>query len=204
MFTGIVHERGIVVALERTGVDLRLGVDAPMTADDADLGESVSVSGACLTVAALDANVMTFDVVQETLSRTRLGDLSEGDSVNVEPALRGADQLGGHFVQGHVDGLGTVSSVEAEGSGKRVWVDAAPEILRYCVEKGSIAVDGVSLTIAELGERGFAVALVPHTLEVTTLGAVRPGDPVNLEVDLLAKYVEKFVQTDGPGTIRRG
>jgi riboflavin synthase len=200
MFTGFVRVRGIVVALERPGGDLRLSVDAPMTASDADLGDSVSVSGACLTIAALDGNVISFDVVRETLSRTRLGELVEGDPVNIEPALRGADQLGGHFVQGHVDGLGIVSSVEPEGAGKRVWFDAAPEILRYCVEKGSIAVDGVSLTIAQLGEQGFAVALVPYTLKETTLDSLRPGDGVNLEVDLLAKYVEKLV----PGTIRRG
>jgi riboflavin synthase len=204
VFTGIVRERGIVVALDRTGGDLRLTVDAPMSAYDMDLGDSVSVSGACLTVAALDSNVISFDVVQETLSRTRLGELREGDAVNIEPALRGADQLGGHFVQGHVDGLGTVSSVEPEGAGKRVWVDAAPDILRYCVEKGSIAVDGVSLTIAQLADQGFAVALVPYTLKETTLDALQPGDEVNLEVDLLAKYVEKLVRTDGPGTIRRG
>jgi riboflavin synthase len=200
MFTGIVRERGIVVAFERPGGDLRLSVDAPMTASDADLGDSVSVSGACLTVAALDGNVISFDVVRETLSRTRLGDLMEGDAVNIEPALRGADQLGGHFVQGHVDGIGIVRSVEPEGAGKRVWVEAATDILRYCVEKGSIAVDGVSLTIAQLDEQGFAVALVPYTLKETTLDSLRPGDPVNLEVDVLAKYVERLV----PGTIRRG
>jgi riboflavin synthase len=204
MFTGIVQERGIVVALDRTGGDLRLSIDAPTTAYDSDLGESVSVSGVCLTVAALDDNVISFDVVQETLSRTHLGDLQEGDGVNVEPALRGADQLGGHFVQGHVDGLGTVASVEAEGSGKRVWIEAGSELLRYCVEKGSIAVDGVSLTIAELGAQGFSVALVPYTLKETTLDNLRPGDAVNLEVDLLAKYVEKLVKTDDPGTISRG
>jgi riboflavin synthase len=204
MFTGIVRERGIVVALERIGGGLRLSIDAPTTASDSDLGESVSVSGVCLTVVALDDNVISFDVVQETLGRTHLGALREGDVVNVEPALRGADQLGGHFVQGHVDGLGTVASVEAEGSGQRVWIEAAPELLRYCVEKGSIAVDGVSLTIAELDTQGFSVALIPFTLKETTLGSVRPGDAVNLEVDLLAKYVEKLVKTDDPGTISPG
>ena len=204
MFTGIVRERGVVVALDRADAGLRLSVDAPTTARGAGLGDSVSIGGACLTVTALDDTVISFDVVRETVSRTTLSDLNEGDRVNVEPALRGADQLGGHFVQGHVDGLGKVRSVEAEGSGKRLWVDAAPEILRYCVEKGSIAVDGVSLTIAELGDDAFAVALVPYTLGETTLDGLRPGDAVNLEVDLLAKYVEKLVQTGRPGTISRG
>ncbi|MBW8742328.1 MAG: riboflavin synthase [Acidobacteria bacterium] len=122
-----------------------------------------------------------------------LGDLGPGARVNVEPALRAGDALGGHYVQGHVDGVGRVRAVEAEGDGRRVWFDAPPDLLRYVVEKGSVAIDGVSLTVAELDGAGFAVALIPHTLEVTTLGARGPGDAVNLEVDVLAKYVERLV-----------
>jgi riboflavin synthase len=132
--------------------------------------------------------------VPETLARTTLARLAPGASVNLEPALRVGEALGGHYVQGHVDGLGRIRSVEPEGDGKRVWVDAPAEIVRYCVEKGSVTVDGVSLTVAGLDGAGFAVALVPHTLEVTTLGALGPGDEVNLEADVLAKYVERLVR----------
>lgn len=189
MFTGLVRERGVVVAFENG----RLEIDAPMTASDADIGDSVSIQGACLTVVALDRNHVSFDVVPETVRRTSLSRLAAGTEVNVEPALRGSDQLGGHFVQGHVDGVARLRSSEPEGAGRRLWLDVPAEMLRYCVEKGSIAVDGVSLTIAELADDGFAVALVPHTLAETTLGSVQPGDEVNLEVDLLAKYVERLL-----------
>ncbi|HWH05642.1 MAG TPA: riboflavin synthase [Gaiellaceae bacterium] len=130
----------------------------------------------------------------ETLRRTSLGRLAEGAAVNVEPALRAGEPLGGHYVQGHVDGVGRVRSAEPEGEGARLWIEAPPEVLRYCVEKGSIAVEGVSLTVAELAEDAFAVALVPHTLAETTLGALRPGAEVNLEADVLAKYVERLVR----------
>jgi riboflavin synthase len=131
--------------------------------------------------------------VPETLSRTALGGLAAGDAVNVEPALRAGEPLGGHVVQGHVDAVGSVRSAEPEGEGKRVWIDTPPEVLRYCVEKGSLAVDGASLTVAALDGTGFAVALVPHTLAGTTLGALVPGDRVNLEADVLAKYVERLL-----------
>jgi riboflavin synthase len=147
----------------------------------------------CLTAEAVDGGRIRFHTVPETLRRTSLGGLAAGSDVNVEPALRAGDALGGHYVQGHVDGLGAIGSVEAEGDGLRVVVEAPPEILRYCVEKGSITVDGVSLTVAELLEDAFAVALVPHTLEATTLRDLAPGRQVNLEVDVLAKYVERLV-----------
>jgi riboflavin synthase alpha subunit len=137
---------------------------------------------------------MSFDAVPETLRRTTLARLTEGDHVNVEPALRAGDPLGGHYVQGHVDAVGGVRAVDEEGEGARVWVDAPAAVLAYCVEKGSVTVDGVSLTVAALDGAGFAVALVPHTLEVTTLGALAPGDEVNLEADVLAKYVERLVR----------
>ncbi len=147
----------------------------------------------CLTAEAVEGDRIRFHAVAETLRRTSLGRLAAGSDVNVEPALRAGEPLGGHYVQGHVDGLGAIGSIEAEGDGLRVVVEAPPEILRYCVEKGSITVDGVSLTVAELLEDAFAVALVPHTLEATTLRDLVPGQPVNLEADVLAKYVERLV-----------
>jgi riboflavin synthase len=180
MFTGIVREVGRVVEFD----GLRLVVDA---ATKAESGDSIAVEGVCLTV--LDGSRLAFDVVPETLSRTTLGGLRPGDRVNIEPALRVGDPLGGHNVQGHVDGIGHVRSI-----GEPVWIDAPGEILRYCIEKGSITVDGVSLTIAAIDDAGFAVALIPHTLTATTLGELEPGDPVNLEADVLAKYVERLLE----------
>jgi riboflavin synthase len=188
MFTGIVRELGEVERLEPTDGGLRLRVRAPETARGVGDGDSVSVSGVCLTAVAVDDGVIAFDVVQETLRRSTLGRLEDGAGVNVEPALQAGDPVGGHFVQGHVDGVGRVRRVTPEG----LEIEAGPEILRYCVEKGSIAVEGASLTIAGLDETGFTVALVPHTREVTTLGRVAEGDELNLEVDMLAKYVEKL------------
>jgi riboflavin synthase len=185
MFTGLVREVGTVVSFE----DGRLRIESGIAAA---IGDSVAIAGVCLTVVDGDRKTLAFDAVSETLARTTLGSLRPGEPVNLEPALRAGEALGGHYVQGHVDGVGRIRSVEPEGDGRRVWVDAQPEILRYCVEKGSIAVDGVSLTIADLDEDGFAVALVPHTLEVTTLGTAAAGDEVNLETDVLAKYVEKL------------
>ena len=193
MFTGIVRELGTVAAVGGGEAGIRLELDAPATAAQASVGDSVALGGACLTVVALDGGRLAFDAVPETLARTSLGRLAAGDRVNVEPALRVGEPLGGHVLQGHVDGLGSVRSVEPEGDGRRVWVHAPVELLRYCAEKGSVAVDGVSLTVAALDDEGFAVALIPHTLDVTTLGALAPGDPVNVEVDVLAKYVERLV-----------
>jgi riboflavin synthase alpha subunit len=203
MFTGIVRERGRVVSAEGGAQGLALELDAPATAALSAVGDSVSIGGACLTVTGVADGRLTFHAVPETLERSSLGRLEPGAEVNLEPALRAGEPLGGHYVQGHVDGVGTVRSLEPEGEGARLWVDAPAEVLRYCVDKGSIAVEGVSLTIAGLDTDGFAVALVPHTLEVTTLGALRPRDPVNLEVDVLAKYVEKLVAAEDAGTIKR-
>ncbi len=159
------------------------------SAIEAEIGDSVSVDGVCLTVTEAQDGTLAFDVVVETLSRAKLF----GPQVNLEAALRAGDPLGGHYVQGHVDGVGTVRSVDPEGDGKRAWIDVEPELLRYVVEKGSITVEGVSLTVAGLDAGGFAVALAPHTLAATTLGAVGPGDKVNLETDVLAKYVERLL-----------
>jgi riboflavin synthase len=193
VFTGIVREIGIVEAVEGGAEGTTLRVRATGTAPGCARGDSVAIDGICLTVTALDGDVLAFHAVPETLSRTSLGRLRVGEEVNVEPALRVGEPLGGHVVQGHVDGVGRVQSVEAEGEGLRVIVEAPPEILRYCVEKGSIAMEGVSLTVAELHDDCFGVALVPHTISATTLSSLVPGRPVNLEVDVLAKYVERLI-----------
>jgi riboflavin synthase len=188
VFTGIVREKGRVAAAERRGDALRLVVEAGVAAAE-EIGASVALDGCCLTVVEREGALVQFDLSLETLSRTTLGRLQPGDELNVEPALRAGEPLGGHYVQGHVDGVGTVRSFD----GATLWVDAPAQILRYCVEKGSLTVSGVSLTIAALDEQGVAFALIPHTLEVTTLGTLEPGDHVNLEVDVLAKYVERLV-----------
>ena len=193
VFTGIVRERGRVASVEGGENGVRLVIDAPATAARVVVGDSVAVSGVCLTVTAAGNGALSFDAVPETLRRSSLGALTAGDDVNLEPALAAGDPLGGHYVQGHVDGIGRVRSVEPEGDGARAWIDAPPALRRYLVEKGSVAVEGVSLTVVELDDAGFAVALVPHTLAETTLGALSGGDAVNLEVDLLAKYVERLV-----------
>ena len=187
MFTGLVREVGTVRSMQ----DGRLVVETMLAAA---LGDSIAIDGVCLTVVDNTDGALAFDAVPETLARTSLGTLDGGSRVNLEPALRAGDALGGHYVQGHVDGVGVVRSVEPEGVGKRIWFDAPPELLRYVVEKGSIPVQGTSLTVAAVDHGGFAVALIPHTLEATTLGALVPGTSVNLEADVLAKYVEKLVQ----------
>lgn len=193
MFTGIVREVGRVVSSAGDGGGIRLEIEAPATAAATEVGDSVAVDGCCLTAVAVSRGRVAFDAVPETLARTSLGNLEPGAPVNLEPSLRAGEPLGGHYVQGHVDGVGTVRSVEAEGDGRRIWVDVPPELVRYTVEKGSITIQGVSLTVADLDPAGLAVALIPHTLAVTTLGGLAEGSPVNLEVDVLAKYVERLV-----------
>ena len=193
MFTGIVRELGVLAGAEEAGGGRRLVVQAPETAARTSAGDSVSINGCCLTATAIDAGSIAFDVVPETVARSTLGDLVPEDRVNVEPAIRAGEALGGHYVQGHVDAVGRIQSVEAEGEGLRVFVEAPDDVLRYCVEKGSITVDGVSLTVAELAPDAFAVALVPHSLAETTLAALEPGQRVNLEADVLAKYVERLI-----------
>jgi riboflavin synthase len=194
MFTGIVREIGSVTSFDGS----RLVVAATQTATAAAVGDSVAVAGVCLTVVDRDEVQLAFDVVPETLARTALGRLRTADPVNIEPSLRVGDQLGGHVVQGHVDAVGRVRSVTPEGGGRRVWVDASEAVLAYCIEKGSIAVDGVSLTVAAFDDDGFEVALIPHTLAVTTLGGLEPGGEVNLEADVLGKVVERLVEARLP------
>jgi riboflavin synthase len=188
MFTGLVREVGKVVSFE----DGRLVVEAAATAE---LGDSVSVDGVCLTVVENGGGRLAFDVVPETLDRVK----PFGDRVNLEPALRAGEPLGGHYVQGHVDGVGRVASVEPEADGVRLRVEPPAELLRYLVEKGSVALEGVSLTVAAVDETGFEIAVIPHTLAETTLSGLHLGSRVNLETDVLAKYVEKLL----PGTMPR-
>ena len=189
MFTGIVRELGAVEAFDGS----RLVLAAHETSASAAVGDSVAVAGVCLTVVEAEEGRLAFDVVPETLGRTALARLEPGNEVNLEPSLRVGDQLGGHVVQGHVDAVGRVRSVVPEGDSRRVWIDAPDTVVRYCIEKGSIAVEGVSLTVAAFDDEGFEVALIPHTLEVTTLGRLEPGDEVNLEADVLGKVVERLV-----------
>ncbi len=199
MFTGIVEAVGTVRAVERRADHVRLRVDLGPVAAGARAGDSVAVAGVCLTLAKGPAGTEgAFDAVAETLSRTTLGTLAPGSRVNLEGALRVGDRLGGHFVQGHVDGVGTVRSMEGSpgtpGEGAVVLsVAAPPVVVEHLIEKGSVAVDGVSLTVVALDAEGFTVALVPHTLGVTTLAALRPGDRVNLEADLLGKWVRRIL-----------
>ena len=192
MFTGIVRERGTVVSVDGGDDGIRLVVDARETAAATAIGDSVSIDGVDLTATAIADGRMTFTAVPETLRRTTLGRLSAGAEVNLEPALRAADPLGGHYVQGHVDGICRVRSLEQDGVATRVAFEAAPELLRYVVEKGSVAVQGVALTVTHVEAETFGVSLIPHTLAETTLGSLSVGDELNLEVDVLAKYVERL------------
>jgi riboflavin synthase len=195
VFTGIVREVGVVRFVERGAEGVRIAIDAPQTAAAAGLGDSVAVAGVCLTVTANVDGALAFDAVPETLRRSSLGRLGAGDRVNIEPAVRAGDRLDGHIVQGHVDGVGQVRALEPEGDGSRLTVELPAELLRYCVEKGSIALEGVSLTVAALDDEAIEMALVPHTLAATTLGSLAPGDAVNVEVDVLAKYVERLLES---------
>ena len=199
IFTGIIRELGRVADVQGGPDGTRLLIEAPETAARSAVGDSVALDGVCLTVTAVGDGRLSFDAVPETLRRSALGRLRPDGRLNVEPALRAGEPLGGHVVQGHVDAVGTVRSSEREGDGLRMWIDAPPEVLRLCVPKGSIAVQGVSLTVADLDDAGFAVALVPHTLTATTLGELEPGDAVNLEADVLGKYVERLLAVRGGG-----
>ncbi len=193
MFTGLVAARGTVTTIERDGDGARLEVAAAGLVGELAEGDSVAVNGVCLTATRVVGESFAADVMAETLSRSSLGPTGAGQEVNLELPLRVGDRLGGHVVQGHVDGIGTIESVAQQGFARTVRVSTSAEILRYVVEKGSIALDGVSLTVAGVGADGFDVALIPETLERTTLGGLVPGQRVNLEVDVFAKYVEKLV-----------
>ncbi len=192
LFTGLVQDLGKVTVVDATDDGVTLGVRTRLAGEIAE-GDSVAVNGVCLTATAIADGRFSADVMHETLRRSSLADVAEGAPVNLELPLRASDRLGGHVVQGHVDGLGTITGVTEDGFARVVEISAPPETLRYVVEKGSIAVDGISLTVASVTDVAFSVSLIPETLERTNLGAAAPGQPVNLEVDVLAKYVEKLV-----------
>jgi riboflavin synthase len=193
MFTGLVEALGIVRELTFDGAGCRLVLAAPGIAGELQLGESVAVNGACLTVVAHDAQTCAFQVGPETLRRTNLGELRVNDRVNLERSLRLSDRLGGHLVQGHVDGVGRVAERTPQGEWVTVWFSCPPELTAQMVSKGSVAVDGVSLTLVDVGPDRFSVALIPHTLAQTTLGFKGPGAAVNLETDIISKYVAKWL-----------
>lgn len=192
IFTGLVHQLGTVDSVEETGEGVRLAVSADLS-DELSGGDSVAVNGVCLTATTIAGGSFSADVMHETLRRSSLGALTAGARVNLELPLRATDRLGGHVVQGHVDGLGRVLSVSEDGFARIVEIEAPPGVLRYVVVKGSIAVDGISLTVAAVTDSTLSVSLIPETLERTNLGAAAPGTRVNLEADVLAKYVERLL-----------
>jgi riboflavin synthase len=194
MFTGIVSEVGRVVAIDAAEGLTRLTIEGPATTSDLAIGDSIAVSGVCLTAVAVSPPSFEVEAMAETLRRTGLGSLEAGDAVNLERPLTASGRLDGHIVQGHVDGVGVIRSMAADGEAKRVWVDLDGGLARYVASKGSVAMDGVSLTVTAVDASGFEVGLIPHTLEVTTLGELAPGDPVNVEVDVVAKYVERMLE----------
>jgi riboflavin synthase len=193
VFTGIIQELGRIEHVGAGADGVTLTVSAALAAELRE-GDSIAVSGVCLTASPEERTHFRAEVMHETLSRTSLADAATGTLVNLELPLRASDRLGGHIVQGHVDGLGTVGSVVEDGFARVVRIEAPAQLLRYSVQKGSIAIDGVSLTIASIGPRSFTVSLIPETIKRTTLGQLQPGAHVNLEVDVLAKYVEKLIK----------
>ncbi|CNE61036.1 riboflavin synthase subunit alpha [Mycobacterium tuberculosis] len=193
MFTGIVEELGEIVAIDPKGDSVALAIRGPLVTEDAVHGASIAVNGVCLTVVDVKDGVFTADAIKETLDKSSLGALEPGSKVNLERPVRLSDRLGGHLVQGHVDGVGAIISREPGERWDVVTVSLPPDLSRYLVNKGSITVDGISLTVVEAGTDRFSVALIPTTLALTTLGHKKPGDPVNLEVDVVAKYVERMM-----------
>ncbi len=197
MFTGIVERTGQIVAVERAEKSAKIKIKVgSQIMESANLGDSISVSGACLTVVAKTETSFTADVMPETLARTKLGDLKVGDSVNIERAVKVGDRLGGHIVTGHVDAIGTVASIEPGEAWNTVTIDVSEKLAKFLAPQGSITVDGVSLTISDAEGSRFTVALIPETLKSTTLGALKVGDKVNIETDMLAKYVARLMNAD--------
>ena len=199
MFTGIIEAVGTVAGLETRGQRVGVVIEAPSVTAGVRVGDSVAVNGSCLTVTKIEAGRLSFDAVSETLERTSLGDQRVGARVNLERAMRADGRLDGHIVQGHVDGTGSVGALDRNGDDVRLRVQCGPEIARFLVEKGSVAIDGVSLTVVGVSDTGFDVALIPHTLTATNLGDRRAGDRVNLEADVLGKYVVRYLERTRPG-----
>ena len=194
MFTGIIEETGRIRQISRGSKSVKLNIEASLVLEDSKVGDSISTNGICLTVVEMDNRSFTVDVMAETLRRSSLNNMTTGSRVNLERALRLSDRLGGHLLSGHVDGLGVIRDITTEDIARVIRVDATPELLRYIVPKGSIAIDGVSLTVVDVDEKSFSVSIIPHTATVTTLLGKQPGDAVNLETDMIAKYVEKLLK----------
>lgn len=192
MFTGLVEEQATTLKVEPTSSGRRITFGAKRVLDDLDIDHSIAVNGVCLTVIGRTSNAFTVEVVAETLSKTTIGELKADSMTNVERAMKLGDRLGGHLVQGHVDCTGTVEAVDTNDDGCEIWISFAPEFRRWIIPVGSICIDGVSLTVAELEDHRFKVAIIPHTLKVTTLSALNIGNKVNLEFDLIAKYIENM------------
>ena len=198
MFTGLIIELGEVTGLERRAQNARLAIKGRAILKDIAIGDSIAINGVCLTVTSIERDVVSFDVSGETLHSTNLGDLKRGDKVNLEPSLRPDSKMGGHFVTGHIDGIGRIRSRRLEGNAERIEIEAPADVLHYLVRKGSVTVDGISLTVVDVLKDAFSLVIIPHTASLTTIGFKKIGDTVNLEPDILAKYVAKFLQKDAP------
>lgn len=196
MFTGIIEELGTVKSIHSQSGGMRLSISGKIVLDGMKIGDSISVNGACLTVVEISNTLFSADVSRESLDKSNLGKLRVGDKVNLERPMRLADRLGGHLVAGHVDAVGVIRGIVKKGDASVFTFEAPPEVLRYLVYKGSVAIDGISLTVNEIQGKRFSVTIIPHTLQMTTLGFKKIGDLVNLEVDLIGKYVEKFLSKD--------
>jgi len=193
MFTGIIEETGKIVSVQKGQKSSRLSIEGKLIFDDLKLGDSVAVNGVCLTVSSLSKTIFVADVMSETISRSSLGALKQGSLVNLERAMAANGRFGGHIVSGHIDGTGTVAGIKKDDNAVWITIDTSDKISRYIIEKGSIAIDGISLTVARESKNQFAVSIIPHTGKETTLLQKKPGDTVNLENDLIGKYVERFV-----------
>jgi riboflavin synthase len=194
MFTGIIEETGRIRQISRGSKSVKLTVEASLVLEETKVGDSISTNGICLTVIEMENSSFTVDVMAETLRRSSLNNMTTGSRVNLERALRLSDRLGGHLLSGHVDGLGVIREITMEDIARVIRIDTTPELLKYIVPKGSIAIDGISLTVVNVDEKSFSVSIIPHTATVTTLMEKQPGDAVNLETDMIARYVEKLLK----------
>jgi riboflavin synthase len=197
MFTGLIIELGEVAAISRRAQNAVLAIKGRKILKDILVGDSIAINGVCLTVTTVERDAVTFDVSGETLKGTNLGELNRGDKVNLEPSLRPNSKMGGHFVTGHADGVGRIRSRRLEGNAERIEIEAPANVLKYLVPKGSVTVDGISLTVVDVLNGSFSLVIIPHTAALTTIGFKKVGDTVNLEPDILAKYVAKFLHKDG-------
>ena len=194
MFTGLIQALCRVKAAQKSAASMRLTIDLQKPVEQARIGDSIAVNGACLTISELNGSAATFDISSETLSKTTLGKLTAGKTVNIELSLRPTDRLGGHFVTGHIDGTASITAIERQGNFANITFTAGPELLEQMVQKGSVAVDGISLTIASMDSKTFTVAVIPETLKKTTLGSAKPGDIANIETDMIVKTIRKYLQ----------